>query len=179
MSGIPNSPSCREYHLNYEIWMLEEANKKRHDDEVIKNALIESFCVHVRNLFEFFKEAGPQHTQNYRPFSHITKTKYKSILKKLNVHITHVKDKGRPNNAADRIGDRDRAQMLNILSDEIKEFKTHLAPQNSAAEILDLTRVTIGPVVSVAFSSPSGLTTTTTTTTVRTTTLFIEPPRKP
>ena len=66
MPAIPNSPARREYHLNYEIWMLEETNKKRHVDEVIKNALIESFCVHARNLFEFFMEEAPQYTQNYR-----------------------------------------------------------------------------------------------------------------
>ena len=107
--------------------MLEETNKKRHDDEVIKNALIESFCVHARNLFEFFGEA-PQYTQNYQPFSHITKSKRKGIRSKLNVHVTHVKFQGRATNDADKINDRDRAEMLNILSDEIKEFKAHLTP---------------------------------------------------
>jgi hypothetical protein len=178
LSGIPNSPSRQEYHLNYEIWMLEETNKKRHVDEVIKNALIESFCVHARSLFEFFMEEAPQYTQNYRPFSHVTKSRRKAILAKLNVHITHVKFQGRPTNDADKISDSDRAEMLNILSDEIKEFKTHLAPQYSAAEIRDLPRVTIGPVVPVAFSSPSGSNTTTAPSTVSGTTFFV-PPHKP
>jgi hypothetical protein len=155
--------------------MLEETNKTRHVDEVIKNALIESFCVHARNLFEFFIEEVPQYTQNYRPFSHVTKSRRKAILAKLNVHITHVKFQGRATNDADKISDRDRAEMLNILSDEIKEFKTHLTPQYSAAEIRDLPRVTIGP----AFSSPpSGSNTTTTSSTVSVTTFFV-PPRKP
>jgi hypothetical protein len=106
--------------------MLEETNKTRHDDEVIKNALIESFCLHARNLFEFFFEEAPQYTRNHRPFSHITTSKRKGILKKLNVHVTHVKSQGRATNDADKINDRERAEMLNILSDEIKEFKPTL-----------------------------------------------------
>jgi len=178
LPAIPNSPARREYHLNYEIWMLEETTKNRHVDEVIKNALIESFCVHARNLFEFFMEEAPQYTQNYRPFSHVTKSRRKAILAKLNVHITHVKFKGRATNDADKISDRDRAEMLNILSDEIKEFKAHLTPHYSAAEIRDLPRVTIGPVVSVAFSSLSGTNITTAPSTVSATTFFV-PPRKP
>jgi hypothetical protein len=68
--------------------------------------------------------------------------------------------------------------MLNILSDEIKEFKTHLTPQYSTAEIRDLPRVTIGPVVPVAFSSPSGSNTTTAPSTVSAITFFA-PRRKP
>ena len=63
MADILNSPARREYHLNYEIWMVEETYKKRHADEVIKNALIESFCVHTRNLFEFFAEQAQQYAQ--------------------------------------------------------------------------------------------------------------------
>ena len=166
---MPNSPARREYHLNYEIWMLEETNKRRHVDEVIKNALIE---LHARNLFEFFMEEAPQYTQNYRPFSHVTKRRRKAILAKLNVHITHVKFQGRATNDADKINDRDRAEMINILSDEIEEFKTHLTPQYSAAEIRDLPRVTIGPVAPVAFSSPLGSNTTTAPSTVTGTTFF-------
>jgi hypothetical protein len=166
LSAIPNSPSRREYHLNYEIWMLEETNRKPHVDEVIKNALIESFCVHARNLFEFFMEEAPQYTHDYRPFSRVTKSRRKAILKKLNVHITHVKFQGRATNDADKITDPERGQMLNILSDEIREFRTHLMPQYSAAEIRDLPRVPIGPSLA---SGPH--TTTTTSSTVSVTTL--------
>jgi hypothetical protein len=171
----PNSPA--KYDLNYEIWMLEETNKRHHDDEVLKNALIESFCVHARNLFEFFMEEAPQYTQNHEPFSHITKNRCKAILRKLNVHITHVKFQGRATNDADKINDRDRAEMLNILSDEIKAFKGHLIPQYSDVEIRDLPRAIIGPVVPVAFSSPSGSRTTTAPSTV--TTATFRAPRKP
>jgi hypothetical protein len=113
----------------------------------------------------------------HRPFSHVTKSRRKAILAKLNVHITHVKFQGRPTNDADKISDPDRAEMLNILSDEINEFKTHLTPEYSAAEIRDLPRVTIGPVVPVAFFSPSGSNTTTAPSTVSGTTFFV-PPRR-
>jgi hypothetical protein len=51
-------------HLGYEIWMLQETyrrcpndpnNTARDDDTVVRdNSLIESFCVHARNLIELF-----------------------------------------------------------------------------------------------------------------------------
>jgi hypothetical protein len=177
--SIPNAPERREYHLNYEIWMLQETNNKRHDDEVIKNALIESFCVHARNLFEFFAEEARQYTQNYRPFSHITTSKLKGIRTKLNVHVTHVQFQGRTTNDADKINDRDRTEMLNILTDEIKGFKTHLRPQYSDVKIRDLPRVTID--FGRFFPSLPHSTTTTSWAIVGSvgpTTVF-EPPRKP
>jgi hypothetical protein len=151
--------------------MLDETNKKRHDDGVIKNAIIESFCVHARNLFEFFAEEAPQYAQNYRPFCHISTSKRKDILAKLNVQISHVKYQGRATNDADKIDEHDRAEMINILSEEIKEFKTHLKPQYSDVEIRDLARVTISRVVTG--SSP------TTTTSSMTSIAFYGPFPKP
>jgi hypothetical protein len=177
LPAIPNSPERREYHINYEIWMLEETNIKRHDDEPIKNALIESFCVHARNLFEFFGEEAPKYTQNYQPFSHVTKRKRKGILSKLNVHVTHVKFQGRVINHAAKINDRDRAEMLNIFSDEIKEFKTHLRPEYSDVEIRDLPRVTIDPVGSDFFPSLP-LSNSTTSSVIVGPSTFFWPPRK-
>jgi hypothetical protein len=44
-------------HLPYEIEMLWESMilmQKRFADRTIRNALIESFCMHGRNLMEFF-----------------------------------------------------------------------------------------------------------------------------
>jgi hypothetical protein len=132
--------------------MLDETNKKRHDDDVINNAIIESFCVHARNLFEFFLEEAPQYAQNYQPFYHISTSKHKRIRTKLNVQISHVKYQGRATNDADKIHEHDRAEMINILSDEIKEFKTHLKPQYSdiAVKIRNLPRVTISRVVTAS-----------------------------
>ena len=47
-------------HLLYEIQMLHETRKalngERVSDQIITNALMESFCVHARNLNEFFVE---------------------------------------------------------------------------------------------------------------------------
>jgi len=156
--------------------MLEETNKARYDDKIIKNALIESFCIHARNLFEFFSEEAPQYTQNYRPFSHITESKRKGIIKKLNVHVAHVRFQGRATNDADKINDRDRAEMLNILSDEIKEFRTHVRPEYRDVEIRDLSPVTIGHF----FPSLLGLDPNTTTSTVIVGPIyFSEPPHEP
>jgi hypothetical protein len=178
VSTIPNTSERREYHLNYEIWMLEETNKKHHDDDVIKNALIESFCVHARNLFELFAEEALLYTQNYRPFSHITKRKHKAILAKLNVHIARVKFQGRTTNDADKINASNREEMVNILSDEIKAFKSHLRPEYSDVEIRDLPRVTY---FGFSPSRPPQAHTTTTTTSVAIghPVTFALPPRKP
>ncbi len=137
----PNSGGGREYHLNYEIWMLEETCKKGHDDEVVKNALIESFCIHARNLFEFFSGEARLYTQSYQPFAHISKNSREGIVTKLNVHVAHVQFQGRVTNDADKINDRDRARILNILSDEIKQFKNYLRPEYSDVEIRDLPKV--------------------------------------
>jgi hypothetical protein len=76
---VPNAPPDREYHLDYEIWMLEQTYTRLRDDEVIKNAIIESFCVHARNLLEFFWKEAPKYTQNYVPFSQISAKKRTNI----------------------------------------------------------------------------------------------------
>jgi hypothetical protein len=145
LSAIPKSPERREYHLDYEIWMLDETSRRHYVDEVVNNALIESFCLHARNLFEFFAEEAPQYTQDYRPFSHISMRERKAILRKLNVHVTHVKSQGRATNDADKITDRHRAEIRNILSDEITEFRSHLRPEYSDVEIRDLPRAIFLP----------------------------------
>ena len=155
MSAPSPSPESREYHLNYEIWMLEEANKKHHDsDQVINNALIESFCVHARNLIEFFAEEAQRYTtRSYRPFCHISSNRRASIRRKINVQISHVKDQGRTTNDADKITAFDRAEIVNILSREIKEFKVHLLPQYDQSEIRDLPPLNL---VSISFSTLGG-----------------------
>ena len=52
----------RVKHLVYEVQMLGETrrNLREHDfrDQWDVNALMESFCVHARNLNEFFLEEG-------------------------------------------------------------------------------------------------------------------------
>lgn len=44
--------------LPYELWMLDETFKRLNEpltDQVIANALIESFCIHARQLIDFFE----------------------------------------------------------------------------------------------------------------------------
>jgi hypothetical protein len=154
LSAPSPSPESREYHLNYEIWMLEETNQKHHDtDQVINNALIESFCVHARNLIEFFAEEARHYTtQSYRPFCHISRKRLESIRGKINVQISHVKYQGRTTNDADKITARERAEIINILAAEISEFKAHLLPKYGQSEIRDLRPLT----VSISFATPPG-----------------------
>jgi hypothetical protein len=46
--------------LPYEVWMMRETHHLLREEKhppPIRNALIESFCIHARNLIEFFKAA--------------------------------------------------------------------------------------------------------------------------
>src|ERR1700730_2405008 len=128
----PSAPSPAELllqcHLGYEIWMLQETyrrcpndanNTARADDAVIRdNALIESFCVHARNLIEFFtketsrKKLQKQYTNNYWPVSAVSITK---INKHLNNQITHLREGERPITDSEKIGPQERAKILTIL----------------------------------------------------------------
>jgi hypothetical protein len=53
---------ARVKHLRYEVQMLGEMRRKlqarEFNDHWTANALIEAFCVHARNLNEFFLEAS-------------------------------------------------------------------------------------------------------------------------
>jgi hypothetical protein len=155
-------------HLGYEIWMLQETyrrcpddanNTARADDAVIRdNALIESFCVHARNLIEFFtketsrKKLQKQYTNNYDPFSGVSITK---INKHLNNQITHLREGERPITDSEKIGPQERAKILKILSHEIREFKAHLADAYKHIHIRELAP----PVVSISFSNTPQTTT--------------------
>jgi len=49
----------KEHHLQYEIWMLFELAKKLDKNKekgVVKNALLESFALHVRNIITFLSD---------------------------------------------------------------------------------------------------------------------------
>jgi hypothetical protein len=160
-ASLPSSGERRRgYHLNYEIWMLEETYQKLPNaDQVINNALIEAFCLHARNLIEFFAEEGRKYTtEEYRAFCHISTTKLKAIKKKINIHISHMIYEGRTTNNADKINHPERAEVLNILSEEIMQFKTHLLQECIQNVVRDLPRIRV-PASVISFSSGHSTTT--------------------
>jgi hypothetical protein len=94
------------------------------------NALIESFCIHVRNLIQFFDENYPQGGEDVCA-QHFTDN-YTSTLKidrrligKLNAQITHL-SYNRAATDADKIDPGDRRDLLNAINDEISHFVAHL-----------------------------------------------------
>jgi hypothetical protein len=67
------TPEQLIHHLFYEVWMLgairQKLNERDFTDQKTANALIESFCIHARNLNEFFLENGKDDTLKASSFA--------------------------------------------------------------------------------------------------------------
>jgi hypothetical protein len=131
------------HHLPYEIDALVDAYNVLEmlaakgggftDDEkrILTNALIESFCVHARNLYEFFhkqtqtrrKKGGmPKYTDD----KYQLLNKYDDMRAELNIQITHLIYEGRKTDPSDKIVDAMRFKMLDQLRGELENFRKHL-----------------------------------------------------
>jgi hypothetical protein len=99
----------------------------------VVNAFIESFCIHARNLIEFFEQqsttpknvAGSRHftLPSYVPFK--MRQDHAALTHKLNNQITHLTYR-RTTKDEEKIGDEDRAVLLQLLELEIERFSTNL-----------------------------------------------------
>src|SRR5215472_1081532 len=86
-------------HFVYEVKMIWETYARflRRDfvtkETVIRNALIESFCVHARNLIEFLrgKHRRKYTRPSYRPFCDVPTEKINAINDRLNDQISHLR----------------------------------------------------------------------------------------
>src|SRR6266478_3100960 len=128
-------------HFVYELTMLRDTYQRCPkegtiiNDDIIRNALIESFCVHARNLIEFFEgeknESRKYSESAYHPFSTVMSDIRIGVIKKrLNAQITHLIYHGthkRTINDSEKINDKDRADIYTIVARENTIFKTHLA----------------------------------------------------
>jgi hypothetical protein len=132
--GMPSPASDDELllgcHLVYEIDMLRETYQRcpkeetTITDDIIKNALIESFCVHARNLIELFEGKDAKYNKkysdsNYQPFSTVHEDIIRNIENRLNGQISHLVYRGRDGRTietSEKINDKDRAEIFNILS---------------------------------------------------------------
>lgn len=119
-----------EEHLIYEIWML------LHTDEALKaplstvtqNALIESFCIHARQLLDFFENRQGVHAKEFTTdgiyeAAHLDGLKLQR--KKLNTQIAHLtahrtKDPNR------KILEADRILLRDALLREAHHFQSRL-----------------------------------------------------
>jgi len=113
-------------HLSYEIWMLCETYEltcklkeepETDEERIDANMKIESFCVHARNLYEFFLKATPRDEYVPRGFTP-AKANYDEPVRLLNTQISHLIYEGRTDKPAKLIDGADRLGMLKDLRTE-------------------------------------------------------------
>jgi hypothetical protein len=98
------------------------------------NVLIEAFCIHARNLDEFFQGTGDRDTLRARKFADSfyrplpRDDERKRIIKKIHKQIAHLSKK-RTSAPAEKIDIEDRAQLSSILAAEADNFTRHLLPE--------------------------------------------------
>lgn len=110
--------------------------------KALNNALMESFYVHARALFEFFEKprGGLKYTDGtYRPFNGVDVSTW---TRKLNNQVAHLLD-GRTSDDNLKIGDQDRIDILHALSNEVEVFKKALRPEYKSIEIPSIPKMTI------------------------------------
>lgn len=99
----------------------------------VGNALIESFSIHARNLLEFFGGTGSESDEKVCAY-HFTNSSYKAfpngeipgeLFGKLQAQIAHLSYQRTKDNA-DKIGPKDRKELLEFLNKEIEHFAAHL-----------------------------------------------------
>ena len=140
--------------LRYEWWMLNECKDKiqlyKNKDKIMHNALIEAFCVHLRNFIEFFyrkqkKGKRPFYT-DYLPSNKTIPLKhkldkYEDKVNNLLSHLTYkrlnyTKNKKEWNIPQIAIEVNENmfqfidASDKNLLCDEIKEYLKQLMSEN-------------------------------------------------
>jgi len=144
-----------EEHLPYEVDML------RGTFELLQNetsharayALMESFCIHGRNLIEFFKNKD---SCDFDPRK-IAKDGYElrktfidsSHLERINEQISHLTRK-RTRTAAEKIGPSTRKLILDRVEDELERLKRGLNQK-----YIPMWRVAPRPTIQVNSAAPS------------------------
>lgn len=121
-------------HLPYELWMLRETYarlKSPPADDVLRNALIEAFCIHARQLLEFFDNKQGKHAKDFTGGNYAT-AHLSGLTKperdKLNTQIAHV-TANRTINPAEKICHALRAKFLTALEREAQHFEGKLASE--------------------------------------------------
>jgi hypothetical protein len=126
-------------HLRYEIIMLHETLKALRgqpvSDNVITNALTESFCLHARNLDEVFLETNNRSdtltassftTSDYLPPD--SPDDRRALFKKINKQISHLTTE-RTSVPEEKIGQAEREEMYGWIYALLEYFDDHLRPE--------------------------------------------------
>jgi hypothetical protein len=124
-----------QHHLSYEISMLlatylrlEQPQK----DDVIKNALIEAFCVHARLLVEFVSNQQGVRAREFTDSQHAPGTNIRpELITKLNTQIAHITFK-RTEIEVEKIGPNERFELLVGVLTSLQTFARHLRPEFTA-----------------------------------------------
>jgi hypothetical protein len=139
MSNAPQ-PTAEEllgHHLAYEINQMAAAltmlgnvtvPKELAPQQALDNALMESFYVHARALFEFFKKSrGAQQyaVDGYEPLKGVNAADW---MQRLNNQVSHLLD-GRTADDSLKIDGKERMEIVNALHAEVEAFKKSLRPE--------------------------------------------------
>jgi hypothetical protein len=123
--------------LYYELWMLNECvrlddENKNSQDKPLKNAFIESFCVHARNLLDFFCDPNPlENDIYYKDFLKINPNNeftpsftidLKVTNENLNVYLSHLSHK--------RINKKIKWEISKITNEINKNMRVFLKAVN-------------------------------------------------
>jgi hypothetical protein len=127
MTTLPSDSEILEYHYNYELDMLANTFRLLNDNRIQQNALIESFCLHARNLIEFFcdKNKGHKYTEKYTPFEG-KKTRVEKLNRLINQQISHLDVSKRTADDSRKISGEQCAELITILITETEKFYKHL-----------------------------------------------------
>jgi hypothetical protein len=165
-SKLATSEQILREHLPYELWMLRETYvtlKSPPADDVLRNALIDAFCIHARQLLEFFDSKQAMHAKDFTGgiyaaanLSGLTK----SERDKLNTQIAHVTAM-RTIDPAEKIGHALRAKFLKALEREAQHFEGKLA-----SEFQGMFKAALSIEVIIGATSPSATNAPTFTTTL-------------
>ncbi len=152
-SASPTPRELLECHYKYEIDMLQHTyaylgNGKYTNDTVIKNALIESFCIHARALMEFFEGKKERSTKKYVgggyiPLTVKRRTRIHQLRGMLNNQIAHVIIDQRTYNQSGKIGDSEREELIKILGPKSQEFQANLKAECRSSSLPNITTIEI------------------------------------
>jgi hypothetical protein len=111
--------------------------------KALNNALMESFYLHARTLFEFFTKRGSKYTSaDYKPFQGFSNATVKEWVRLLNVQAAHMIYDGRTEDDNDKIRDKERYDMLDALRAEVAAFKKSLKSEYKGIDIPDVAAMT-------------------------------------
>jgi hypothetical protein len=119
------------HHLPYEFEMLQGtylALEKGGHDTIIANALIESFCIHARQLVEFFNNQQGRRATEFTGGNYVAAHlgSLGDTATKLNTQIAHLTGQ-RTTDDTKKIGPDDRRKLLTALEREAQNFAAHLS----------------------------------------------------